>query len=203
MCSSRRIKPAPGFSLAVSRRLLPFLLLTLLGSACSLLRPAASDRDDFASWEEDLGPFLPRFDADAEAVEEALSSSSPSVIAFDPTLAEVAEALREQRSKQPYYNAYTVLVFSGISREGAFTTREEIQEDFPEYEVIMQYQDPRYLVKVGKFLHRFEALETYFQLKAQFPMTRIISDRFVREGYKLPEIEEIGEGEDSGPGEGL
>ncbi|EIM77739.1 hypothetical protein A3SI_06189 [Nitritalea halalkaliphila LW7] len=181
MCSSRCLKHTAGFSLAVTRRLLPFLLLTLVGTACSLLRPAASDKDSYATWEEDLGPFLPRFEGQADAVEEALSSSSPSVIAFDRTLAEVAEALREQRSKQPYYNAYTVLVFSGISREGAFTTREEIQEDFPEMEIIMQYQDPRYLVKVGKFLHRFEALDTYFQLKAQFPMTRIISDRFVRE----------------------
>ena len=52
----------------------------------------------------------------------------------------------------------------------------------------MQYQEPRYLVKVGRYAYKFEAQKNFSLIKTQFPSARIIQDRFQRKEYEAPQV---------------
>jgi len=45
----------------------------------------------------------------------------------------------------------------------------------------MEYEQPRYLVKVGRYINKIEALPTYEKMKDVFPGSRIISDRYLKD----------------------
>ena len=76
-----------------------------------------------------------------------------------------------------------MLVYSGVDRNEAFRTKETLSSAFPELNPEIQYQQPRYLVKVGSYGFKIEAQPAYYQLKTQFPAARIIQDRFLRKEY--------------------
>jgi hypothetical protein len=89
----------------------------------------------------------------------------------------------EKAKTEPYYSGFTVLVYSGVDRNEAFRTKETLSTLFPELNAEIQYQQPRYLIKVGGYGFKIEAQPAYYKLKTQFPAARIIQDRFLRKEY--------------------
>jgi len=173
------------------RKFWVFGLLIILGS-CKLIRPASGDGSDaYSQYEEDLSGSLPAYpDYNAESLETAEASSPKSVQAVDRQLDEVQRRLAEKNKSEPYFSGYTVLVFSGIDRNQAFKTQDDLKTYFPDLTPEMQYQQPRYLVKLGKFTYKIEAQKVFSQIKGQFPTARIIQDRFQRKEYVQPTLEE-------------
>jgi hypothetical protein len=110
-------------------------------------------------------------------------------------LQQVSARMIEKNNSEAYYSGYTILVYSGIDRDKAFKTQEDLRAYFPNMNVEMQYQQPRYLVKVGKYNFKIESQKNFALIKPQFPTARIIQDRLQREGYvNTPEKDNV-EGE--------
>ena len=78
------------------------------------------------------------------------------------------------------------MVYSGLDRDLAFKTQEKISMLFPDVKPAIQYEQPRYLVKVGKYAYKVEALKTYHLIKTEFPSARIIQDRILRKEFTVP-----------------
>ncbi|AFL83459.1 hypothetical protein Belba_0811 [Belliella baltica DSM 15883] len=162
------------------------ILIILLGS-CKVIKKSGADADKYASYQEDLSESRISFPAlDDQVKEESTEAFYEGSLAIDDDLDYAMRRFVEKNRSERYYSGYTVLVYSGVDRDAAFKTRNDLYRDFPEIKSEMQYQEPRYLVKVGKYINRIEAQANYNKLKESFPMTRIIQDRFVREGYENP-----------------
>lgn len=172
--------------------LLTFLAVFLLGS-CSLLKKPVASTNEFDTYQEDLGETIITFpDLETQLAKEEVAETTPTgALAVDQDLEVVLNRLRQNNEAEMFWSGYTVLVFSGVDRDLAFKTRNDLFTFFPSMKTDMQYQQPRYLIKVGKFANRIEALSYYHQLKPQFPAARIIQDRFIREGYVAPEPKPI------------
>lgn len=172
--------------------LLSFIAVILLGS-CSLLKKPATTANEFGSYSESLDETRITFpDLEEQLAKDVEEEVKPSgSLAVDEELGIALDRLKQMNEAEMYWSGFTVLVFSGVDRDLAFKTRNELFTYFPEFKTDMQYQQPRYLIKVGKFANRIEALSFYHQLKPQFPSARIIQDRFVREGYVVPEVKPI------------
>lgn len=143
----------------------------------------------FDSYQEDLTPSLPQY-PDFRNMETQPSEQSgiQSATAVDDELEIVQQRLIEKNKTEVYFNGYTVLVYSGIDRNLAFKTRDDLFQYFPELEAEMQYQEPRYLVKVGRYNYKIEAQKNYSTIKTQFPSARILQDRFQRKEYIIPQV---------------
>jgi len=140
---------------------------------------------DYSQYQEDLRTQLPDFPDYAQALQEvapALPSSSQEV---DAQLGQRLRRNYEKAKSEPYFNGFTILVYSGVDRNEAFKTKDGLSLLDPELNPEMQYQQPRYLVKVGSYGYKIEAQPIYYKLKAQFPAARIIQDRFLREEYTI------------------
>ncbi|UJP65713.1 hypothetical protein [Mongoliitalea daihaiensis] len=176
-----------------------FLVLGLgfLSYSCALFSPKqASTGTAFDNYTEDLSVNRITF-TDLDKVQlstpERVDMSSTGNLAVDSDLAIAVQRNIDKNRSERTWNGFTVLVYSGVDRDQAFKTRNELFTLFPDLKPDLQYQQPRYLLKVGKFLNRIEAQAPYYQLKEKFPMARIIQDRFQREGYVNPDPIDDGE----------
>lgn len=140
----------------------------------------------YSNYQEDLSGSLPKFidyrEASKQAVPELVSSSQ----AVDKELSDLQKRIYDKNKSEPFFTGYTVLVFSGIDRNAAFKTRDDLNLYFPDLYPEMQYQQPRYLVKVGQYAYKMEAQQVFSRLKTVFPSARIMQDRFQRKEYVPP-----------------
>lgn len=156
-------------------------------SSCGLFKKTSSPSNEYENYQEDLSETRITFPDLEEQVAKEETAPREKIQPADEDLEIALNNLKEANKEEMYWSGYTVLVYSGVDRDLAFKTRNELFTYFPDFKTDMQYQQPRYLVKVGKFVNRIEALTYYHQLKENFPSSRIIQDRFLRDGYVIPE----------------
>jgi hypothetical protein len=173
----------------MKKSVLVLIFPLFLMSSCGLFKKTTAPTNEFENYQEDLSESRIVFPDLEDQMSETDSEpkGSEKIRSADEDLEIALNNIKEANKSEMYWSGYTVLVYSGIDRDLAFKTRNEIFTYFPDFKTDMQYQQPRYLVKVGKFVNRIEALTYYHQLKENFPSSRIIQDRFLREGYVIPE----------------
>jgi hypothetical protein len=141
-----------------------------------------------SNYQEDLSISLPEYpdfrQVAAEPVQEVISSTQ----AVDDQLTELRKKIYDKHKSEPFFSGFTVLIYSGIDRNTAFRTRDELATYFPDMTPEMQYQQPRYLVKVGQYSYKVEAQHVFSRVKAVFPSARIMQDRFQRKEYVPPVV---------------
>ncbi|MDN3203980.1 hypothetical protein [Algoriphagus sediminis] len=167
------------------RGYLVVLLFGVVFVGCKSSANVNSTRSDFSNYTEDVSatlPDYPDYQDQLAQIEEPVESSD---LAIDDQLAAIGRDLAAQNESEPYFDGYTVLIYSGIDREMAFETQESLEELFPDLNSRMQYEQPRYLLKIGQYKHRFEAQKNYSLLKETFPSVRIIQDRIQRKDFQL------------------
>ena len=164
----------------------------VLISSCKSMRAGSDDNATaFSTYQEDLTSSLPQYPDFRESDKIVKSSQSPVADqSIDDELEEVQRKFAEKNKAEPYFSGYTVLVFSRIDRNAAFKTQDDLKLYFPDLEAEMQYQQPRYLVKLGQYTYKIEAQKVFSQIKEQFPTARIIQDRFQRKEYVAPTIDQ-------------
>lgn len=176
-----------------------FLLIGLgfLSYSCALVAPKQSSTGiPFENYTEDLSSSRITFtnlDEIQLSAPERVDASTSENLAVDSELSIAIQRSIDKNRAERVWNGFTVLVYSGVDRDQAFKVRNELFTSYPELKPEMQYQQPRYLLKVGKFLNRIEAQAYYYQLKEKFPMARIMQERFQREGYVNPDPIDDGE----------
>jgi len=158
-----------------------------LMTSCKTSSSSVKSSSTYDSYSEDLSgslPTYPSFEEKIKAQQPAEPATSPQ--AMDTRLNNLAQAQYDKNKSEPYFNGYKVLIYSGLNREEAFETQEKINELFPDLKADLQYQQPRYLVKVGRFAYKVEALKSFNQVKTEFPSARIIPDRIQRQEFSVP-----------------
>jgi hypothetical protein len=171
------------------------VLLILAG--CKTNKATSDSKNAYSNYQEDVRisslPQYPDFMAETRPSTGATVLKSDQSI--DGELQQVSARMIEKNNSEAYYSGYTILVYSGIDRDKAFKTEEDLRMYFPDMNVEMQYQQPRYLVKVGKYNFKIESQKNFALIKPQFPTARIIQDRFQRQGFvTTPEKDNV-EGE--------
>lgn len=162
-------------------------LVILIVAGCKSSKTNTSRADVYANYQEDLSLTLPEYDD----FEKKLSSQKEeemeiSVQSVDNHLLDLQKKEYEKNKSDLYFSGYTVLVYSGVNRDQAFKTLEDLNTYFPDLKAEMQYQQPRYLLKIGQYAYKFEVQKVFSQIKEIFPTARIIQDRFQRKEYVSP-----------------
>ena len=170
------------------------MLIVFISTGCGIIniKKSGHNTSRFDSYSEDLSESRITFSELPEVkMPEATTegkSSPGSGRAVDSDLDEALAYFARTKKEVPYYSGFTILVYSGLDRDLAFKTRNDLYSSFPDITAEMQYQQPRYLVKVGRYINRIEALQLFEEIKRKFSSARIIQDRF-RTGFEAVEIE--------------
>ena len=177
-----------------------WILVLLFTASCGIIniKKSGSSTSRFDSYNEDISNSRITFAELPEAKVPTADTGPVSVgagNAVDKDLEEALAHFAKSKEEEPYFSGFTILVYSGVDRDLAFKTRNDLYSAFPEIKTFMQYQQPRYLVKVGKYINRIEALYLFEKIKEQFPIARIIQDRFQRESLGNEQEIQNAEGE--------
>lgn len=161
--------------------------ISLLVLGCKSTGMVSSDGPtSFSGYQENLVASLPEYPEFKSPVDKPKPETLSSSQAVDGQLRELQKRIYDKNKSEPYFSGFTVLVYSGIDRNAAFKSRDDLTLYFPEITPEMQYQQPRYLVKIGQYTYKVEAQKAFSRIKAQFPTARIIQDRFLRKEYVPP-----------------
>jgi len=167
------------------------LLSLLIFSSCGVIniRKSGGNIDRYNNYTEDLQVSRIQF---AELPEpESFSEESSSASPIDSELNRRINQIAQENNQDLFANGFTILIYSGVDRDKAFEIRNEVYSEFPKTQNYMEYEQPRYLVKVGRFINKIEALATYEKMNIVFPSSRIIKDRFLKFGEVKKEEENI------------
>lgn len=163
------------------------------GSKLSKSAAAYNNYSEDLSYARETYPELPADNILAPA-EENGPVSTESGTPVDKDLQVALNNLSKENEERGVYAGFTILVYSGIDREQAFETRNQLYNTLPDQiKAEMEYEQPRYLVKVGRYIHRIEAQSLFHSIKQDFPSARIIRQRFGK--TQEPTEEEIPETE--------
>jgi hypothetical protein len=178
-------------------RILWIVVVLLILVGCKTNKTTSDSKNSYSNYQEEIRvSSLPQYpDYKAQTSPSSGSITSKSDQSIDSELQRVSDRMIEKNNSEAYFSGYTILVYSGIDRDKAFKTQGELRMYFPDMNVEMQYQQPRYLVKVGRYNFKIESQKNFALIKPQFPTARIIQDRFQREGFVTTPEKDNAEGE--------
>ena len=89
----------------------------------------------------------------------------------------VLDSIYRQNLSKGFIDGYTIQVYSGIKREDALNNKKKMSQSLPDLESDVQYMQPNFRVRTGKYLTRLEAQKDYLAVKRVFPNAIVIPDR--------------------------
>ena len=76
-----------------------------------------------------------------------------------------------------FIEGFTIQIYSGQKREDALSVKKDMTMNLPDMEAEVQYLQPNFRVKTGRYLNRLEAQKDYETIKRFFPNAIIIPDK--------------------------
>jgi hypothetical protein len=96
---------------------------------------------------------------------------------INQTLDAVLDSIDRINLANGVVEGFTIQLYSGVQRDEALDVRKQIATVLPELEADMQFVQPNFRVRAGKYLNRIDAQKDYMTVKKHFPNAIIIPDR--------------------------
>ncbi len=166
------------------RYLIFALISSLVLSSCGP-KLATSTSTGTGKYSEDLSVWRPEIELKADSVRP--HASAPERIRTDryvePRYAVteqvdmILDSIYAENIRRAFVDGYTIQVYSGIRREDALEVKKKMTQSLPELESDVQYRQPNFRVRTGKYLSRLEAQKDYLAVRRYFPNAIVIPDR--------------------------
>ncbi len=164
---------------SLSHRLFIYAFLGLLIYGCT---PKTVTNTGKSNYSEDLTIYRPPLALDTlEAVPDDTLDQIAYVVPTNHLKAEldsIVSLTTYYNDKKDYVEGYTIQVYTGTSRDEANRAQVKIYSVLGQASPWVDYTQPVYKVKVGKFYTKLEANKLHKQLKQKFPNALLIPQRF-------------------------
>ncbi|MTI32645.1 SPOR domain-containing protein [Xanthovirga aplysinae] len=158
--------------------------ITIVGIFFSCSNKISKSKSTSAKYEEDLAVYRPQFDGkkiDNPKIDETKEDdATEKVIPEHDVTAQLnatLDSIASFNQQLGYVDGYRIQVYIGQSREKAIEVRNKVYTLLPSSRPEVEYNQPNYKVKVGKFFNRLEAQKMYTELKADFPNVIVVPQR--------------------------
>ena len=134
-------------------------------------------------YSEDLSMYRPKVEASTEVkVEEEknkrdLKAQVEPIFTVNKQLDAVLDSIDRINLTRKFIDGFTIQVFAGTKREDAMNVKKQLTSSIPTLESELQYAQPNFRVKVGRYFTRLEAEKDYEQIKRVFPSAIVVPDK--------------------------
>jgi hypothetical protein len=97
--------------------------------------------------------------------------------AVNQTLDAVLDSIDHINLNNGVVEGFTIQLYSGVQRDEALDVRKQVSTMLPQLDADVQFVQPNFRVRAGKYLNRFEAQKDYMAVKRYFPNAIIIPER--------------------------
>jgi hypothetical protein len=165
------------------RLLLIVLTASLAMFGCSR-KVSTSGTAAAGKYSEDLSLWRPETTKVADSVETTKNPERvrtkkyvEATYAINDEVDMILDSIYEQNLSKGFIDGYTIQVYSGIKREDALNIKKKLSQSLPDLESDVQYRQPNFRVRTGKYFTRLEAQKDYLAVKRYFPNAIVIPDR--------------------------
>ena len=143
---------------------------------------SSSSAKDGSRYSEDLSALRPKVEAPKDTVIVKSSNDRKTTVYVEPKynvdakLSTVLDSFDRIHLSRKCVEGYTIQVYSG-KREEALNTRKQLTSLVPEVNSEVQFTEPIFRVKAGKYFTWIEAQGDYTLIKKYFPAAIIIPDK--------------------------
>lgn len=97
--------------------------------------------------------------------------------AVNKQLDNVLDSIDRFNIARKFVDGFTIQVYSGLKREDALNTKKSLTNSFPDLVSEVEYAQPNFRVKVGRYFNRLDAQRDYILVKKNFPTAIVIPDK--------------------------
>lgn len=161
----------------------PLFLAYLFLIGCA--SPKTTSTTQPGKYSEDLSVWRPKIDAPVadttkskqEGGERKQTAYIEPKYAVNKQLDEVLDSINTVNLLQRHLDGFTIQVYSGAKREEALNIKRQLTSSLPEIQTEVQFAQPNFRVKAGKYLDHLGAQKDYLAVKRYFPNAIIIPDK--------------------------
>ena len=159
---------------------LAYMYLLLMGCAA----PQGATTSTGGKYSEDLSVLRPKIEipkADTTSTKPATDAGKgtqyvEAKYAVNKQLDAVLDSINRINLSRKFIEGFTIQVYSG-RREEALSTKKQLTLLIPELTSEVQFTEPIFRVKAGKYYNRLAAQKDYSEIKKHFPSAIIIPDK--------------------------
>jgi len=166
---------------------LSFILLIAVAMGCGPRITSTTTTSSANKHSEDLSSWRPK-ETPADTAKNVELSSQQDVklnkskvvqprLAMNDELDMILDSISEYNLVNGYVDGFTIQIYSGIKREEALNAKKQLSIALPEFEADLQYVQPNFRVRSGKYYDRLAAQKDYLAIKKHFPDAIVIPDR--------------------------
>jgi hypothetical protein len=97
--------------------------------------------------------------------------------AVNATVDNVLDSIDRINLRNGYVDGFTIQLYSGNRRDEALDVKKQVVTALPDINTDIQFVQPNFRVRAGKYINRLEAQKDYMAIKKYFPNAIIIPDR--------------------------
>lgn len=168
---------------ALHYSLVSALVFLLLIGCAGPKKTTTSTSTAGAKYSEDLSIYRPKPEAaptKTTTTQDNTRKQTPYVEAkysVNKKLDAVLDSIDRINVQRNFIDGFTIQVYSGLKREEALNAKKELASTLPDIDSEVQYSQPNFRVKVGKYFSRLDAQKDYAEVKRYFPTAIIIPDK--------------------------
>lgn len=161
------------------------VIIALLGVSGCASRLTSSTAGGAGKYSEDLSVWRPEVQLRTDSVATAAPAPErtrtnryvEARLAVTNEVNGILDSIYTENLSRGFVDGYTIQVYSGIKREDALNVKKLMTQSLPDLESDVQYRQPNFRVRTGKYLTRLEAQKDYLAVKKHFPNAIVIPDR--------------------------
>jgi hypothetical protein len=154
------------------------MILFILGSfSC-----AAQKNNDKAYYHEDLNTLRPLFVDQPDTAKEDQLRKKGTVVPVrnvNGTVDAVLDSINRFNVTRKFIDGFTIQIYSGQNREEAMNTKKKMMADASDLIAELEYNQPKFRVRVGSYYSRLEAQKDLIRLKRSFPNAILLPEKIM------------------------
>ena len=160
-----------------------FVIVWLAGCASPKSTTVSSSQGP--GYSEDLSIWRPKVET------PATNTTAPSNVSGEPKktqyvepkyavnkkLDTVLDSIDRYNKARQFIDGFTIQIYAGLKREDALNAKKNLAGSLPDLQSEVEYAQPNFRVKVGKYFSRIDAQRDYVAVKKYFPTAIVIPDK--------------------------
>jgi hypothetical protein len=89
----------------------------------------------------------------------------------------VLDSIDRYNTSRKFIDGFTIQIYSGLKREDALRAKKNLSLSLPDIESEVEYSQPNFRVKAGRYFNRLDVQRDYILVKKHFPTAIVIPDK--------------------------
>jgi hypothetical protein len=169
------------------QRLIFIMLIIAVGCSSKVTTPGSTTATPSGKYTEDLSTWRPK-EPVADTIKNKNTAVQPSdkgqpshyvdaKFAVNQSLDNVLDSIKRINLANGNIDGFTIQIYSGVKREEALNVKKDLAVALPGLDSEVQYVQPNFRVRAGKYYDRLQAQKDYLAIKRHFPNAIVIPDR--------------------------